>query len=294
MSMCDDFRILIPLFLDDELTGSELQNFQTHIEDCNVCREHLEEERALSQLLHRIRPLYHAPEHLRSRVNSIVASGVYPGLRAPERLRRRVSGIQSFPQRGAWPAFRWPQLAGVGLVVALLFLFVPQIVQRVHAEAFVETAAATQRSYVAGNLPMEIHTSSPAEVTAWFAGKVPFHFQLPDSQQPSNGQQTYRLVGARLVNFRGTYAALTTYQMQEQKISLLVVSDRSARAEGGDVVQSGRLMFHNHNVDSLRVITWSHRGLTYALVSALPGSAEHSCLVCHQNMADHQEFSQHP
>jgi hypothetical protein len=81
--------------------------------------------------------------------------------------------------------------------------------------------------------------------------------------------------------------------MQDQKISLLVVSDRSARAEGGEEVQSGRLMFHDRTVGNFKVITWSNRGLTYALVSSLPGSARQSCLVCHQDMADHLKFSHH-
>lgn len=189
------------------------------------------------------------------------------------------------------PAFRWKEAVAVGLVTILAFLFIPQIVQRVHADAFVEAAAATHRSYLEGNLPMEIHTSSPAAVTEWFAGKVPFHFQLPDSQQPSNGEAVYRLTGSRLISFRGSYAALTTYEMQGDKISLLVVSDRSARAEGGEKVQAGRLTFHYHSNEGFKVITWSNHGLTYALVSSLPGSARQSCLVCHQNMVDHLQYS---
>jgi len=181
-------------------------------------------------------------------------------------------------------------LVAVGLATVLAFLFIPIVVQKVRANAFVEAAAVTHRSYLEGDLPMEIHTSSPADVTAWFAGKVPFHFQLPESQQTESDQQTYRLVGSRLVNFKGAYAALTPYEMQEQKISLLVVSDKSARAEGGEEVQSGRLTFHDHSVGGFKVITWSNHGLTYALVSSLPGSARQSCLVCHQNMANHLKF----
>ncbi|HEX3436393.1 MAG TPA: hypothetical protein VHT24_06460 [Pseudacidobacterium sp.] len=137
---------------------------------------------------------------------------------------------------------------------------------------------------------MEIHTSSPSAVTAWFAGKVPFHFQLPDSQ-PENGAPVYQLTGSRLINFRGAYAALATYEMQKEKISLLVVSGNSARAEGGEAVQFGNLTFHYHNAGGFKVITWSNHGLTYALVSSLSGSARKSCLVCHENMADHLKFS---
>jgi len=294
MSACDGCRSMIPFYLDDELRGDELQDFRAHIMGCADCKELLAEEEALSQLLHRSRPLYQAPEALRARVSTIISSEGHSTIQAPKRLRRHILRILAFPQRSiTWPTLSWSQLAAVGLVIALAILFVPQIVERARANAFVEAAAATHRSYLEGNLPMEIHTSSPSAVTAWFAGKVPFHFQLPQSQQPVNGPQIYQLNGSRLVNFRGAYAALTTYEMRGDKISLLVVSDKSARAEGGEAVQSGKLTFHYHADGDFKIITWSNHGLTYALVSSLSGSAQQSCLVCHQNMADHLKFSHH-
>jgi mycothiol system anti-sigma-R factor len=292
MNACDDYRAMVPLFIDDELSGHELQEFKDHIARCAECRQVLKQEQVLSDLLHRNRPLYHAPETLRARVFGKLSSEVHSRTIAPARLRRRVLRTLAAPLSGfVGHAMRGKQLIAAAVITILVLLFVPPAIQRVRANAFVETAATTHHSYLAGNLPMEIHTSSPEEVTAWFSGKVPFHFQLPDPQQTGSGQQIYRLVGSRLVNFRGKYAALTTYEMKEQKISLLVVSDESARAEGGEEVQSGRLTFHDHSLDGLKVITWSNHGLTYALVSSLPGSARQSCLVCHQNMADHLKYS---
>jgi mycothiol system anti-sigma-R factor len=292
MSACDDYRAMVPLFLDDELSGYELQEFKQHIAECAECKRVSAQEQGLSQLLHRNRPLYHAPEILRARISGILSSEAHAGVHASDRLRRRVLRVLVSPLSGfIEPALRWKQLIAAGLVTTLVLLFAPPTIQRVRANAFVDTAAATHRSFLEGNLPMEIRTSSPAEVTAWFAGKVPFHFQLPESQQTAGGQQIYRLVGSRLVNFKGTYAALTTYELKEQKISLLIVSDTSARAEGGEEIQSGRLMFHDHTVGTFKVITWSNHGLTYALVSSLPGSARQSCLVCHENMADHLKYS---
>jgi anti-sigma factor RsiW len=292
MIACDEYCAMVPLLLDDELRGIEAERLRQHIASCANCRQFLAQEQTLSQLLRRSRPFYQASGALRARVTGILSSEAYAGVRAPQRLRLRILRILASPLRGfAQPIVRWKQLTAVALVTLLAFLSIPPMVQRVRANAFVETAAATHRSYLEGNLPMEIHSSSPAEVTTWFAGKVPFHFQLPESQQTASGPQTYRLMGARLVNFRGAYAALTTYEMQDQKISLLVVSENSARAEGGEGIQSDHLSFHYHSIGSSNVITWSNHGLTYALVSSLPGSAQQSCLVCHQDMADHLRFS---
>jgi Sigma-70 region 2 len=69
-----------------------------------------------------------------------------------------------------------------------------------------------------------------------------------------------------------------------------VASDKSAVSAGGDQVRSSELIFHYRNNRNFKVITWSNHGLTHALVSSLPGSAQQSSLVCHQNMDDHNTF----
>jgi anti-sigma factor RsiW len=194
----------------------------------------------------------------------------------------------------ALSSFGWRALAAAVLVIAVGLAFVPGLVEQARATAFVEAAVESHRSYLNGNLPLEIRTDSPGEVTTWFADKVPFHFRLPASQVvPDDGTPAYRLTGARLVNYKGSYAALVTYEMQHQKISLLVASNKSAISAGGDQVRSSGLIFHYRSNGKFKVITWSNHGLTYALVSSLPGSAQQSCLVCHQNMADHNTFRQH-
>jgi hypothetical protein len=87
--------------------------------------------------------------------------------------------------------------------------------------------------------------------------------------------------------------ALVAYQLQQQKISLLVTSSRSIVAAGGQEVASSGIVFHYRKQASFNVITWSNHGLTYALVSSMPGSGRQSCLVCHQNMGDGAHFTAH-
>jgi anti-sigma factor (TIGR02949 family) len=72
MSACDDYRAMVALFLDYELRDHELQDFQKHIVACPDCEGVLRREQALSDLLHRNRPLYHAPDFLRARVSGIL------------------------------------------------------------------------------------------------------------------------------------------------------------------------------------------------------------------------------
>ncbi len=77
---------------------------------------------------------------------------------------------------------------------------------------------------------------------------------------------------------------LVAYQAKQQKISLLVTSSHAAVAAGGEEVDSGGIAFHYSKQGIFNTIAWSNHGLTYALVSSLPGSGRQSCLVCHESM----------
>jgi anti-sigma factor RsiW len=286
MNSCDN-AVNILRYLDNELSGEELETFRVHLEGCRICQVRLEEERTFSRFLHRTRPLYRAPEGLRHQVSEILKQ--FPG--ADDGAPRAYEGPLRILQRRLLN--RWSHLPSWSLwtpalvAVSLCLIFVPRVVRRVHAAGYVETAVAVHRSYLAGKLSPEIESNSPAFITAWFAGRVPFDFRLPADR---GGNPLYRLSGARLVTYGGHNAALVIYETQREKISLLVASNQSAAIAGGVEVRSGKLVFHYFSRETFKVITWSNHGLSYALVSSLSASARDSCLVCHQKMEDLDAF----
>jgi len=172
------------------------------------------------------------------------------------------------------------------LVLLLSLAFIPIAVQRVRANDFVEAVTEIHRSYLDGDLPLQCRSRSPSIVTDWFADKTPFHFQLPISQSVPGGKTLYWLTGARLVSYKGNPAALVAYETLTEKISLLVASSNLVAVAGGEELRSGGLTFHYRSEANFQVITWTNHGLAYALVTSVTGSPQHSCLVCHQNMAD--------
>jgi len=294
MKECGDYGTTIHLYLDKELTGRDLEEFRLHLEGCEACKAALEAGKELSGLLYRTRPLYSAPDALRDRVVQLTAA--LPPLTgyAPPRLRKRILKVLARPWRSASrDGLSWPMLAATILLVTAGLLPIPGILRQASANSYIEAAVAAHRSSLNGGLPLEIKSESPNVVTAWFAGKVPFDFRLPSSAEESGREQVYRLTGGRLVNYKGGSAALVSYQMQQQRITLLVASGKSAVAAGGEDVPSGGIIFHYSKQAPFTVITWNTHGLTYALVSSLPGSGRQSCMVCHQNMANGDRFSAH-
>jgi mycothiol system anti-sigma-R factor len=292
MTSCGDYGANIELYLDKELSGRDLEEFRNHLKECEACRAELEAGEELSGLLQRSRPLYSAPEALRDRVLQITAKPLPSTSDAPPRLRKRILKVLARPlQSASRAAHDWRVLVAAILLVVAGLLPVHGILRQARANSYIEAAVAAHRSFLNGSLPLEIQSESPNVVTAWFAGKVPFNFRLPSSAEESGHEQVYRLAGGRLVNYNNRYAALVSYHMQQQTISLLVASSKSAVAAGGEEVPSGGIVFHYNKQASFTVITWSTHGLTYALVSSLPGSGRQSCMVCHQNMANGDRFS---
>jgi hypothetical protein len=83
------------------------------------------------------------------------------------------------------------------------------------------------------------------------------------------------------MSFKRDSAAFVAYRMEDRPISLFVTSADRVQPAGGEVVTSGGLRFHVESVEGLKIITWTHKGLTYALASDLDVEGSQSCLVCH-------------
>jgi anti-sigma factor RsiW len=293
MNACEKHTVDLMLYLDDELVGGKLMDFLAHLKICVDCKAALEEQLALLAVLRRSRPLYSAPPKLRARVASLASAGATTAsnqLRegGGQWLRRALQGVERLMPR-------WKVLVPAVVGMMLCFLLVSNVVREVRASEYVDAALSTHRDYLSGQLPLQIRSDSPQVVTGWLAGKVAFPFRLPDSQAQSTGRPVYRLLGARVVTYKGSQAGLVTYEAPQNDtkadtISLLVASSNYAAVAGGVEVRSGDLVFH-HRIDSgFQIITWSNHGMAYALVSRAAGSARGSCLVCHQSMADRDTF----
>jgi len=184
----------------------------------------------------------------------------------------------------------------VAAAAVLLVLLLPVVAWRLvkrsdqpekgPAGSFALLAAETHLRHVRGQLPLEVESQNPQQISSWFVNKVNFRVKLPNYQESSGQEKLYVLEGARLVGFQNDYAAYVAYQMKERPISLVITSESLVEPTGGEVIAAGGLKFHYNAIDGLKVLTWSDRGLTYALVSDLEERGQQSCIVCHQGSKD--------
>lgn len=260
MMACAAFRQFVTAYVDGELVGEDREAFESHLAACPACRRLLEEEQSVAALLRSAHPPPVAPDALRARIQTLAAG--------PGRI-----------------GFARPIAIAASLVLASAALFLAFGTARgtrpEPASELATLAADTHLRYGRGQLPLEVRSERPDQVSQFFSGRVPFRFTLPDYPVGPGEQKFYRLQGGRLVSFKTDYAAYVAYRMDDEPLSLLVTSSSQVTPRGGEVVASGSLTFHLEEVSGLQVITWSDKGLTYALASDTKVSGARSCMVCH-------------
>ena len=278
MTQCEDIATHLQLYLDDELQGDERSKVQAHLQNCEACRFSFDREREFLNALRKAGQSHKASPELRTRVSEILSdSKPVDSLRRPRRASSRLT---------------W----GFAAAGAFLVLVLPLIVWRFgrvgekatarQPSSFALMAADTHLRHMRGQLPLEIESVTPQHISEWFANKVNFSVQLPNYQESSGQEILYSLEGARLVGYKDDYAAYVAYRMKTRPISLVITSDAVAHPSGGEEIAARGLRFHYNAIQGLKVITWSDRGLTYALVSDLEERGQESCIVCHQGTKD--------
>ena len=276
MRNCDDIRGRLTLYLDNELQGDERATVEEHLSDCESCAAVFKRELSFLNTIRESGPLHVASPELRNRVEQNLK--VSPGEETKRGFR-----------------FKWLVATAAGLLVVLLpvlawwFVRQPEPAPVAKVCGFALMAVDTHLRHISGQLPLETETASPQDISAWFTNKVNFSVKLPNYQESSGQEKLYTLEGARLVNYEKQYAAYVAYRMADRPISLVITSDATATPSGGEEIASKGLKFHYNAIAGLKVITWSDRGLTYALVSDLEERGQQSCIVCHEGTKD-QDF----
>lgn len=277
----------IPLYLDEELQGEERRAFEAHVVACVPCRAALQRERQWDEAIRQVRPLYPPPEHLRMQIEQLFAQDV-----------TSTQPAQPLPPAVSFRPRWWMSLAAmvvVGLSAALIWTLIRHsmgnsIGRASNPSEFALAAVDAHQRFVRGQLPLEIRSRSPEEISRWFEDKVPFNLKLPDYPELPDQPKPYELHGARLIGFKQDYAAYVSYQMRQRPISLLVTSGTIAQPSGGEQIQWRGLRFHFDAIQGWKVLTWSDKGLTYALVSDFEERGQASCIVCHPGPQDRSMF----
>ncbi|WP_446745919.1 hypothetical protein [Silvibacterium acidisoli] len=218
-------------------------------------------------------------------------------MHAPESLRRRVeeSLIQAKPSEKSSDGFgvheggrkgsvniRWIGVAAVFLAVVASSVLV--LAERSRGASRMRASAVrAEQDLEQGRLPLDINSSSAQEVSAWLGSRLSFPFHMANSGIASDDRANYKLVGGRVVSVNGERAALLSFRLPDEQVSMLVGPGNLPIDTWGKVIHSGNVTLHPREQDGMHIVSWRNRGLSYVLVSRSSMKNVSGCGRCHQN-----------
>jgi anti-sigma factor RsiW len=229
-------------YLDGELESSQMQELDWHLRECPGCTAEALRRLQWKRAIHSAGQCY-VPD---------------PALR--ERVQKSVS-----PSRPAWWHWR-PAFAATAAVVLLLAGV--RIVQLETAQPKARLAQNQvqnnlgQQSSIVGELadlhvttlasanPVDVVSSDRHNVKPWFAGKIPFSFNLPELQ----GSQ-FELVGGKVSYLEQSPGAQLLFRIRKHQISVFIFQARSLPLDFSSAKEMDARSFH--------LESWRHAGLQY-------------------------------
>jgi anti-sigma factor RsiW len=217
-------------YLDGELESGDLAKLDSHLRECPECA---------AEGLRRL-------QWKKTIQSAGQRYGADPKLR--ERIQKEIS--QKRPVRRWWPAY------AATMAVLLLLAGIAILREGSRQERnnrIISELADLHVSTLASSAPVDVVSSDRHTVKPWFAGKIPFTFDLPDL-----GGSPFELVGGRVSYLEQSPGAELLFRVRKHQISVFIFQ---ARAIPGRFPNVGPI-----DARSFRLETWTHNDLRYFVI----------------------------
>lgn len=199
---CADCRTRLDAYLDKELSADERAEMREHLAGCSDCARELRALERASTLAQEHLVHYEAPDVLKARISSAIASERSSPAQAPAAPPRRAG---------------WWRLAAAGVVIALASGGLTYAVARGGggAPALADQVLASHiRSLMPGHLT-DVQSTNEHNVKPWFNGRVDFSPKVPVLDSAG-----FPLVGGRLDYLDGRVVAAVVYARRQHLINV--------------------------------------------------------------------------
>jgi anti-sigma factor RsiW len=223
-------------YIDGELAPADARALGEHLRGCSACAaeslSRVQQKRAVQSAGQRYTP----DPAFRARIQKSIAA------------RTHVR----------WKRFWFPALAGA--MVILIALMLPRALNRDRRgeQQLLSELADLHVATLASSNPVDVVSTDRHTVKPWFAGKIPFTFNLPELQDSA-----FTLVGGKVSYLNQSPGAELIFRVRQHQISVFIFQERAV----GDV----RAQDAAPSALSFNVRTWSHNGLRYFVIGDAGG-----------------------
>lgn len=239
---CDEVCGKLVPYVDSELPAAELAEFESHLRGCAACAAE-------------------ALELLQTK-KAIRAAGTRY-VPTPE-FRLRMEQSLRAKRKPSWLNIRFPRLALAAVAAMLLIASVTVWVNHSEREHELTEIADLHVTELASANPVDVISTDRHTVKPWFAGKLPFSFNLPELQNSE-----FTLAGGRVTYFEHNPGAQLLFNLRKHQLSVFIFKE-----------EAGELSSHTGTMTATRLAlhieTWSEGGLRYYIVSDAPASDVHA------------------
>jgi anti-sigma factor RsiW len=247
-------------YLDGELDVKQNLEVEAHLLRCQNCCDLLNAEKRFLSVIKNGCLQEEGPPALKAKIERTLSRKQRPLV--------RLFSIHPFKMASA-AAF-----AGI-----LLFILTGQLlnVSINRTPPFVRASVENHLKYINGNLPLEIESHDPQDVTSWFKKRIEFMPHLPELKD-----DMIVLLGGRLAKFKGEKVALVSYRIEKDPVTMFIIrGNPTAYVESKDFTFLHGRRFNFSHQNGLNTISWTDNGNNFALISSHPPQNIQSCKICH-------------
>jgi anti-sigma factor RsiW len=234
--VCEIWADKLDAYLDGELPQAEARALGEHLQVCGACA---------AESLSRVQ---------QKRVVQIAGQRFTPDPAFRERIQKTIAPGR--PNR--WKLVWFPALAGALALIIFGAIALHLNRERRGEQQLLSELADLHVATLASSNPVDVVSTDRHTVKPWFAGKIPFTFNLPELQD-----SPFTLVGGRVSYLNQSPGAELIFRVRQHQISVFIFQEQAlASGCGGDSAQSAR---------SFGARSWRHNGLCYFMISDVAG-----------------------
>ncbi len=229
--VCETRREKLDAYLDGELPASEAREMSEHLRGCADCAAESLSRVQQRRAVHAAGQRYTPDPAFRARIQESIT---------PRRTSR-------------WNWLRLPMLATATVLLVAGTIFLTLNSSRRGEQHLMSELADLHVATLASSNPVDVVSSDRHTVKPWFAGKIPFTFNLPELQD-----SPFVLLGAKVSYLNQSPGAELIFRVRQHQISVFIFQERAVGdVRSRDAVQSAL---------SFNVRSWSQNGLRYFVI----------------------------
>jgi len=224
--MSCQWRDKVALYVDNELDPAAQQDFSAHLATCGECPDAVSEQMELKKALRVAGARFTAPPELHA--------AIYKSIH---------------PARNVSPWWKWAMAPVCLLLLGTIGFF---LYPKSRPDPMIASLVDSHNTAMASPNPVDVVTNDLHNVRPWFAGKLPFTFQMPNVKDTP-----FTLIGGKLVYAEQRAGAQLLYQAGQHKISIFIFQARD---------QKTTVPVWNHDV-TFTAASWTAGGRACYLIS---------------------------